>query len=166
MNQDDTQRKSISQLVELLGLHKHSTLRVGFTGPRISMQEEQRRSLEELLQSLACVESAHHGDCVGADTEFHEICLQLQMPVVVHPPKKAEFRSYCQGYSQTHKEKGFLVRNKAIVESVDLLVAAPRSAQEVQRSGIWSTIRHARKTQTMVLLVLPNGQINRDEAAS
>jgi hypothetical protein len=48
-----------------------------------------------------------------------------------------------------------LGRNRAIVRTVDLLVAAPSSAIEEIRSGTWSTVRFARSQGRRVLILAP-----------
>jgi hypothetical protein len=134
-------------------------LSLGFTGPRREMTAEQRRSLGEVLRALPAILGAHHGDCVGADAEFHALCAALEIPVHLHPPAEAGNRSYCQGAASVAKEEGYLERNRAIVDAADILLAAPRSDREVQRSGIWATVRYARKAARLVLLILPDGGV-------
>jgi|GEM_PF-460727 len=133
--------------------------RIGFTGPRRGMSEQQQACLKRVLQSLPGWISAHHGDCIGADAEFHELCLLQKIPVHIHPPTNDNNRSFCQGASFIAKEKAYLQRNRDIVHSADLLVATPPGSKEVQRSGIWASIRYARKAHKLILMIPPNGDL-------
>jgi hypothetical protein len=50
---------------------------IGFTGTRYGMTPDQRSAIARLIAETAGPEPffAHHGDCIGADAEFHELCL-------------------------------------------------------------------------------------------
>lgn len=128
------------------------------------MTDAQRKSLGEVLRAFPSVLGAHHGDCVGADAEFHALCAALKIPIHIHPPADASNRSYCQGAASVAKEKDFLMRNRDIVNASDVLLAAPRSEHEVQRSGIWATVRYARKAARHVFLILPDGSVLVEES--
>ena len=58
---------------------------IGFTGTRYGMTVAQRRTLRSLLANGAGREF-HHGDCVGADAEAHDIAVALGIEPVIHPP--------------------------------------------------------------------------------
>ena len=45
---------------------------IGFTGSRKGMTGEQAAVVMRLLLSAT---EGHHGDCVGADEQFHEMCM-------------------------------------------------------------------------------------------
>jgi hypothetical protein len=62
------------------------TRRVGFTGTSCGMTEFQREAVAAALREVGDVGEAHHGDCLGADAEFHALCGELGTPVVIHPP--------------------------------------------------------------------------------
>lgn len=75
---------------------------IGFTGTRYGMTEEQKKSLRNLLLELGgefplARKTVHHGDCVGADREFHYLAAEIFGPcdIVIHPPEDDEFRAYC-----------------------------------------------------------------------
>jgi predicted Rossmann fold nucleotide-binding protein DprA/Smf involved in DNA uptake len=85
----------------------------------------------------------HHGDAEGADRQAAKLARQVGLRVVKHPPKPPG----------TAKE--LLARNRDIVAAVDVLLATPRTAKEVLRSGTWATIRYARKAHVRVLLLEP-----------
>jgi hypothetical protein len=139
---------------------KESEYRVGFTGSRGEMTDVQHKSLHAALRALPSIVEAHHGDCIGADASFHALCEALRVPVYIHPPSDGTFRARCQNAFYVAPEKDFLVRNRDIVKATGILLAAPRSEQEVLRSGIWATIRFARKSAKTILLVLPDGTLS------
>ena len=49
-----------------------------------SPQEDTLCNLLSLLSGFIAV--AHHGDCLGADAEFHELCRETGLKIHVHPP--------------------------------------------------------------------------------
>lgn len=127
---------------------------VGFTGSQTGVIPEQCDALIELMQTLKPSE-AHHGDCIGADQIFHEICYQLSIPIVIHPPIDDSKRANCEGAWIIHPAKEYLVRNHDIVNSVDLMFACPNSRNEKQRSGTWATFRYAKKINKPLYLITP-----------
>jgi hypothetical protein len=85
------------------------SVRIGFTGTRTGMsvdQYETVRSLLMLAASDADVE-LHHGDCVGADEDVHELCLTLGVPVVIHPPRDGRLRAFCHGAIRMEPRKPY-----------------------------------------------------------
>ena len=52
------------------------TTHIGFTGTRHGMTPGQRAAVAQLIAELASGVgfTAHHGDCVGAGAEFHDLC--------------------------------------------------------------------------------------------
>lgn len=131
---------------------------VGFTGTRLGLTPEQAESLDTLISTLKPTQ-AHHGDCIGADAEFHECCVsRLSIWIVGHPPTSSAQRAFCK-CDELRPAKDFLDRNKDIVKESDVLVACPDSDREKWRSGTWSTIRYARVSRKQIWIVYPNGKI-------
>jgi hypothetical protein len=141
-------------------------MNVGFTGTRFGMSELQKQALYGKLTELkepkqsqiyAIIwEEFHHGDCVGADAEAHAIALTFRFKVVIHPPDQDKLRAFCKTYSRLEFPRPYLERNKIIVDSCNLLIAAPRTNGEKLRSGTWSTIRYAKHMKKEVY-ILPRG---------
>lgn len=125
--------------------------RVGFTGSRAGMSPGQLAALRVLLADAA---EFHHGDCVGADAQAHGIALEMGVPIVLHPPSDARLRAYCAGAGMEMPEAPYLVRNRAIVNATDILVAAPDGPERV-RSGTWATVRYARSAGRRVEVLAP-----------
>lgn len=122
------------------------------------MTNEQKISIKALLSELGSP-FVHHGDCKGADEDFNLIAMELQLKIIIHPPEDTKFRAYCSGSGFVESAKGYLERNKDIVNSSILLIAAPGGTKELVRSGTWSTVRYARKWGVGVVLVYPNGNL-------
>jgi hypothetical protein len=131
-------------------------MKIGFTGTRQGMTPAQRESLRSLLDGAG---ELHHGDCVGADAEAHELARELGMEVVIHPPKADTMRAW-KPSDHICEPKAFLARNRDIVRDTEMLIATPSHETEQQHSGTWSTVRFARKLGRQVLVILPDGHLS------
>ncbi len=132
-------------------------MRIGFTGSRKGITVAQAETLERFLNQLSVTE-VHHGDCVGADAELHQLSFRLSLNNIIHPPADARYRAYSKGASRNCTPLEYLVRNKNIVMSTDVLVAAVQG-DERQRSGTWATVRYARKLKHPIAIVDATGQL-------
>jgi hypothetical protein len=143
-------------------------MHIGFTGTQDGLQVSQYQALRELVRGFVSIMAppsvvAHHGDCVGADATFDEICRRLGVRRHAHPgcdrsgvsPKRA----YCQAET-VEEPMWYIDRNHVIVGLVLTLVACPGGYTEEERSGTWATIRHARRLRRTVTLVYPDGRID------
>ena len=122
------------------------------------MTRQQQEVVRWLLIEIEPTE-VHHGDCIGADEQLHEIARSLGIATVVHPPTSEKKRAFCKSFTRRYEPKEYLSRNKDIVEESAMLIAAPdeREVNEVRRSGVWATVRYARKAGLPVLVAYPNG---------
>lgn len=130
-------------------------MRIGFTGTSKGMSPRQKEELTILLSEISLTEF-HHGDCVGADEEAHNILTNLGKGdlIHIHPPIDQKKRAFCKG--SVRKEKEYLARNKDIVdEGVDLLIVAPKTTVEKLRSGVWSTYRYGLKINRNIRILIP-----------
>lgn len=130
---------------------------VGFTGTQRGMKPAQFHAVMGLL-SAAEPEWVHHGDCIGADEQFHRTARKLGIKVHGHPPVNDSKRAFCD-FDIEDDPLPYLDRNHVIVDSVSLMIATPGEAYEVLRSGTWATIRYSRKTGTDIAVVFPDGEI-------
>ena len=105
------------------------------------MTRAQECTVRDLLESHPSA-ILHHGDCVGADEQAHEIAVSLGCSIVLHPPLSDTQRAF-KSALRIRTPKPYLVRNKDIVRETELLIAAPAEASEQHRSGTWSTVRFA-----------------------
>lgn len=133
---------------------------VGFTGTQVGMTNPQKEKVREvLLDVLMDSVFAHHGDCIGADAEFHEICDVLGIPIILHPPTDPKKRAWCEGSTRVLLPRPYLERNRDIVKASTDMIATPKEFTEQLRSGTWSTVRYSRKCKRRLHLILPDGTI-------
>lgn len=134
-------------------------LHVGFTGTRDGMSDRQKLSFSWLIrQLLGNGLTLHHGDCMGADEQAHDLAIQTTSHIVIHPPENTMFAAHKSGYSSVVTRldpKPYMHRNRDIVKSSSLLIATPRTMVEETRSGTWATVRFARTQRCMVLVLDP-----------
>lgn len=115
---------------------------LGFSGTQVGMTAKQQERLLWFLVELE-PEQVHHGDCIGADEQFHRLARSLGIYVVSHPPVDSHKRAYCQA-DEEREPKPYLIRNRDIVDESEAMLFAPKDDHEVLRSGTWSTIRYTR----------------------
>lgn len=133
---------------------------LGFTGTREGMTNKQRNAVAEFLYDQRPV-VVHHGDCLGADSQFHDSALLLPEPprIETHPCNLTRWRAYRKA-DMIHPVKPPKDRNRDIVRAVHLLIAAPKTTQaESPHSGTWQTVRLMLSFKKDVVVVWPNGEI-------
>jgi len=134
-------------------------MKIGFTGTSEGMTVQQKISLRQLLYDLNAAEF-HHGDCIGADAEAHEIALDMKLRIVIHPPIKPDKRAWCKGYDELRIPKNYFARNRDIVEETWYLTGASVADRPLEIGGTWYTIKYAQKTKEP-FVIWPNGTVTR-----
>lgn len=133
-------------------------MRVGFTGTRKGMSDDQMDQLSMMLMAFRshhvhAVNEFHHGGAEGADTQAWQMAAELGYDIHFHP---------CPGVVATpeqsqrfiwHEVFPPLERNKFIVNDSEILIAGPRTDKEELRSGTWATIRYARLVRIPVVML-------------
>lgn len=125
--------------------------RVGFTGSRHGLSLAQRQQLVYALEWIGQGDGVrgefHHGDGAdanggdeSADRQAAKLAYQKGWEVHAHPPA-------------ARTAEAMLARNRVVVGSCSLLIAAPETDKEVLRSGTWATVRYARHAELPVLLL-------------
>jgi hypothetical protein len=146
-------------------------MKLGFTGTRVDLTDHQRVWLESVFDNLQ-IDVLHHGACVGADLAAHQLALQHDIPVVVHPPAKTRFLAV-----QCLTERPnvtvlpaapYLVRDRAIVGSCDGLVAMPKNEQPTGLNisgigGTWYTVLYAERLNKQIVICYPDGTVEKRE---
>lgn len=122
---------------------------IGFSGTRKGMRDSQRLAVFEYL-SQKTVTALHHGDCVGADSQAHDLALGLGIPIYVHPPQARRFRAFRGGIHQ-YEPKRYHDRNHDIVDACDVLIATPLEVYK-QTGGTWETIHYAKDQGKRVVI--------------
>lgn len=141
-------------------------MRLSFTGTREGMTASQKRVVVQLLNEMK-PDWVIHGDCKGADTDFHHLILAFRGGALTSNPPKIEIcpstsesmRSYCEYYDVINPAKDSLARDRDIVDKGDKLIATPRTVREESRSGTWYTVRYAKRVNKIVYIIYPNGDI-------
>lgn len=128
---------------------------IGMSGSRDGITKKAEDTLKKFLNNTK-IDEVHHGDCIGADKIFHDICHDKNLKIIIHPPNDNKLRAFCKS-EYILLPKPYLERNKDIVDCIDILIAFPSSETEILRSGTWSTIRYARKKNKKILIIYPNG---------
>jgi hypothetical protein len=131
---------------------------LGFTGTQKEMTEQQKLTVKMLFEKEGKGTILHHGDCVGADAEAHQIAAPLGYRIVKHPCDIDSKRANCWCYEGVWTAKAPIERNHDIVDCCHLLIATPKGFDEEQRSGTWATIRYAVRVRKEVIVVWPDGR--------
>jgi len=134
--------------------------RVGFTGTREGMTDAQRATVRLLLEDYA-PSWAHHGDCVGADADFHHLAKAAGASVMLHPPSDPKLRAGLVG-DDIAFEKPYLDRNRDIVNACEVLIATPKGTMDARNGGTWYTINYARQKGRRTVIVWPDGSTRID----
>lgn len=128
-------------------------MKVGVTGTREGATEYQLHELRSILQELKGTEF-HHGDCKGVDEQAAAIAKNLGYKIVCHPPEKDYLRAYFP-YDETREPAGYLKRDRAIVDSVDILLVVPLHEEWQSKGGTWYTHDYAKKVGRVYNIIWP-----------
>lgn len=131
---------------------------IGFTGTSQGMTERQRATLAVLLRSYYPAR-LHHGCCIGADAQAHDVAHEIGIPCTLHPPdddKAIAILGAVPG-DIVWDAKPYLDRNMDIARACDVLIATPKTFLEQIRSGTWTTVRYAKKMNRHVTIIFPDG---------
>lgn len=131
-------------------------MNIGFTGTQTGMTDRQQSAVYGLIDEHS-PDEFHHGDCVGADEEAHQIIRIIGFwRIVIWPPVNSDLRAYCDG-DVMKPVQGYMRRNRSIVNATGLLIAAPKSG--VRKGGTWATVTYAQRRNKSVLIVWPDGDV-------
>ena len=106
--------------------------------------------------ALSLPATLHHGDCVGADEQAHDMAVALGLDIIIHPPADEKFRAFCvERVVEIRPPLPYMTRNRNMVSIVGMLIAAPAQQREIVRSGTWATIRYADKRHIPIVICKP-----------
>jgi len=143
-------------------------LHIGFSGTRCGMTLLQRRAVYRVFRWYRDNRNAitvHHGSCVGADAEAHDIARMLGLAVALHPGVSADgsspLRAECAMLEgeRVWRPASYGVRNQAITACTGVLVAATGDGTEDR--GTSHAISCAVKLERPVVIVSADGRLQR-----
>ncbi len=145
-------------------------MRISFTGTKEGMTNRQKRAVELIIRNVMLAKrfdiSFHHGDCIGADFDFHNIVescairfkMRDKIDIIGHIPDNDSYRAFCK-FDYERDPLPYLERNKNIVMDypsiATMLIACPKILAEEMRSGTWATVRYARKHDVPIIVIDP-----------
>lgn len=133
---------------------------LGVTGSRSGITNRQSKWLNDFFNEND-ISRLLHGDCQGADEAADTIAMKHGIKRWAMPGVDAlgrsPYRAHCTA-EYIADPRPYLVRNKEIVDSCELLIALPKSVER-PRSGTWATIRYARQINRVHIIVYPNGEL-------
>lgn len=129
-----------------------------FTGTRAGMTQSQIERVRYFIKLLN-PSGAIHGDCMGGDSQFHQLCLLAGVRVTIFPSTLRGTRALCIDAKYVHKPAPPLDRNIHMLRCATEVIAAPRGMVEEIRSGTWHAIRNTRKMGKPVRICYPDGSV-------
>jgi hypothetical protein len=128
-------------------------VKIGVTGTREGATEYQLNELRSVLQELKGTEF-HHGDCAGVDEQAAKIAKELGYKIVCHPPVSDYLRAYFPA-DEMREPAGYLKRDRAIVDSVDVMLVVPLQMEWQPKGGTWYTHDYAKKKNKPYNVIWP-----------
>lgn len=142
-----------------------AVIHIGFTGTRNGMTDRQLAMVLLIVRDQVRMPSgvrdltAHHGDCLGADAQFHRIARDVPGSWLVgHIPAIDVDRAFC-AFDEVRDPLPYMRRNREIVRAAHLMIAAPPTLEELQHGGTWRTIGLARKANVPLAIVRLDGTV-------
>lgn len=129
-------------------------MRIGVTGTREGANDQQLLGVIEFLETVELPAELHHGDCTGVDVQVAAAAKQLGFKIVCHPPKSAETQGFFGG-DIIHEAKGYLERDRNIVDSCDMLLVVPLQNEWQPKGGTWYTHDYAVKKGKPLMIFYP-----------
>lgn len=133
-------------------------MKIGVTGTREGANKVQLDLAKDFLSKLGSDNELHHGDCSGVDVEIAAIVKELGWRIVCHPPYSTESQGFFGG-DEVRAPKGYLERDRNIVDESELLIVIPLQNTWQPRGGTWYTHDYAKKTGKPCVVFYPDGRI-------
>jgi hypothetical protein len=130
-------------------------IKIGVTGTRKGATDEQLTKVVFFLEQFLGQEvELHHGDCIGVDVEVAAIAETFGYKIICHPPTNGDLRGFFEG-NEVRQEKGYLTRNRNIVDETDMLIVVPVEDSHQTTGGTWYTHDYAVKKGKAVYVFYP-----------
>lgn len=133
-------------------------MHIGITGTRYGMTAEQKTRLIQAVEKFK-PEFIHHGDCVGADSDAHDIAVKRGIDIHIHPPIEGKLRKFNNDYKSIEECKNYFARNRDIVNSSDVTLGFPKQNTRQHKGGTWYTIKYAEKQGKKLYIIYPDGRV-------
>lgn len=140
---------------------------LGFSGTRFGATAAQERTLGIVLASLNPAPAEFwHGDCVGADVQFHDRVLRTFGGTAVFQlwPSNLRTRAHCEilykfpGNRYTiHEPADPVLRTRHIANSCRVLIITPRESEPMPRGGTWLAYHTALARRKQIIIIWPDG---------
>jgi hypothetical protein len=143
-------------------------MRIGFTGTSEGLTLEQESAVDARLWLFRESDKAkefHHGLCIGADKQAHNIAFEMDYNIIGHPPSNTYKMASIpkEQFTEIRQPKDFMARNLDIVLETDVLLVCPKEFTEQLRSGTWATYRRAKWNKKSRIIIFPDGTTRREE---
>jgi hypothetical protein len=122
--------------------------------------------LARFTRELRCLEPAwvHHGMCKGGDHQANQAAHRFGMLTWGHPPLNTKFALLNMPVDRIDDPLDYRDRDLVIVRVTAVLLAGPPGPEARHpRSGTWLTIRLARKEGKPQIIVMPSGEVKRED---
>lgn len=138
-------------------------MKIGVTATRKGITHCQKAYAREFMKQELLDRHVQmvHGDCIGGDSELHDIAEEVitKDNIIIRPPTDPRYRAFKKG-GLIHTPKPYINRDHDIVDECDILLAFPKAYSEELRSGTWATIRYARKVIREYKIVWPDASLS------
>lgn len=135
---------------------------LGFTGTsKRPPTPVQIAVLDELLDEFWArgYRTLVHGEARNADTIANDMARAKGWHTYGRPANISDHRCEVDDRAEPRRP---LDRDWDIAEDSNTLVAMPANEKEEVRSGTWATVRYARKLLAPIVIIKPNGDVDRE----
>ena len=151
--------------IKFIMMDEKKRIDIGFTGTKNGLTFIQKQTVKWVLTYIhdkyndSFLLYFRHGECVGADEQSHLLALNIGYQIIIHPPIKEKYKSEkCNEYFSKLKAKGYLERDRRIVETSQLLIACPKDDNRIG-GGTCYTINYAISTNCPVRIIQADGSM-------
>jgi hypothetical protein len=100
----------------------------------------------------------HEGDCIYGDEMIAAMARFYGAAIIGHPPDNDKARAHFPADYEWEPQP-YLVRDRAIVDQVEILLAAPPSRTWRPHDGAWYTVNYAKKLGVPIMFAWPEGDL-------
>ena len=132
-------------------------IKIGFTGNRYGLKSEQKEQINIILDKYDNM-IINHGDCIGSDTDFHNLCMNYRnehqnkkIRIEIFPSNNVTLRAFNEPDLLNGQQSTLQRCNLKIINYSSILIACPTDKNKEQLLfGKWSTIRKAIKQKRII----------------